>query len=293
MKRFNRCVASVIASAGLVMLSAPASHALEGAEAAPVNEESRSVVALSLGKAGQFGDCTGTLLNERWVISARHCFALEDPSGGKARVGQAPDTAEYDIDGWVFAPSGDIALAHLAQQVEDVSAAKLPEKEITVGAEGRLYGWSSSSKLAAEGKLPSSKISVVEIFGDAKSKQTKLAHVSIVDGGGIQPGDSGGPLFVDGKLAGVATAGAVSENPDKPAPGGFYTTVIEQKKWIEDTIKGEGEGVLQTEAADLPEDIAPKQHGGRAPWYGAGAVVLLAIIAAYSRLSNKKQGAKS
>lgn len=285
MKRLNRFTAFFAASVSIALATAPAGYALENAQAAPDNAESRSVAALRVGKASAYGNCTGTVLNEHWILSARHCFELEDPSGSKVRVGQGSNTSEYDISGWLFAPVGDIALAYVAEPMKGVSTAKISDKTVKVNDQGRIYGWSHASKLAASGKLPFADVTVTDIFADGENAQSAFLNITTRNGEGVQGGDSGGPLFIDGAVAGVTTAGGASEDINKPAPQAFYSTVGPQKSWIENVIQGNGEGLLQTEYTEPAEGITPKQHGGRANWYGAAAVVLLLLIAGYSRIS--------
>jgi len=61
----SRKIATALTTAGIIgMLAAPAS-ALEHGEPAPDNAESQTVAALKMGRIGNFGDCTGTLVDRQ------------------------------------------------------------------------------------------------------------------------------------------------------------------------------------------------------------------------------------
>ena len=119
--------------------------------------------------------------------------------------------------------------------------------------------------------------------------ETSILDVQSVSGAGMQGGDSGGPFFVDGKLAGLATAGTANGDPDLPSPSAAITTVAGTAEWIDNIVSGrDTQSVLTAENTPAP----PKniQTSGDNIWgYLAIALVGLAAGAIGSRIRNARQ----
>ncbi|WP_273351438.1 trypsin-like serine protease [Corynebacterium resistens] len=328
---------TVFAVAGITMLGTPYAVALENGDPAPDTEESRAVAALRIGRVGSFGDCTGTLVAQQWVLTARHCLESVRNEGTQARIaGQV-----YDADQWALSPLSDAALLHLTKPVTDVTPARIATEVPKKGQRGTLYGWSSSSSMARKGQLPKSEMEVAELLGGAPSvggagsdshkgatpegvesvpAQQAMPGAGGVQGGmqggvesvpaeqampgagapaegvesipaqqalpapgvggsgdgsasqsmpaiagstildvhatgraGMQGGDSGGPFFVDGKLAGLATAGTSNGDPDLPSSSAAITTLAGTKDWVEGVTSGrDTKSVLTAETTPDP-----------------------------------------
>ncbi len=56
--------------------------------------------------------------------------------------------------------------------------------------------------------------------------ESAILDAHSASGAGMQGGDSGGPFFVDGKLAGLATAGTSNGDPDLPSPANTPSTAL-------------------------------------------------------------------
>lgn len=342
MKKTSFSIAAIVSST--LLLSAAPALALENGDPAPANAESSSVAALKIGKIGNFGDCTGTLVADQWVLTARHCLESVNNEGTQARIGGKV----YDADSWALSPMSDAGLLHLTQKVTDATPANVSRDIPTPGQTGTLYGWSSSSSMARSRQLPMTKMVVNELLGggpadgtpgeaapdgaapgeavpgeavmpgavkpdavkpdDSKTEsipagtesipadaammpmiQSAILDARSVSGAGMQGGDSGGPFFVDGKLAGLATAGTSNGDPDLPSPSAAITTLAGTADWIDDITSGrDTESVLTAENTPAPPKTI--QTSADHMWgYLAIACVGLVVAAAWSRIRNGRQ----
>ena len=336
MKKTSFSITALVSST--LLLSAAPALALENGEPAPANAESGSVAALKIGKVGAFGDCTGTLVADQWVLTARHCLESVNNEGTQARIGGKV----YDADSWALSPVSDAGLLHLTEKVTDATPAKVSRDIPAPGQTGTLYGWSSSSSMARSGQLPMAKMVVNELLGGGPDEGTpgevalgeatpgevapgeatpgeavpgESQSVSIpvgtesipadaammpmiesaildahsVSGAGMQGGDSGGPFFVDGKLAGLATAGTSNGDPDLPSPSAAITTLAGTADWIDGVTSGrDTESVLTAENTPAPPKTI--QTSADHMWgYLAIACVGLVVAAAWSRIRNGRQ----
>lgn len=326
MKKTSFSITALVSST--LLLSAAPALALENGEPAPANVESGSVAALKIGKVGAFGDCTGTLVADQWVLTARHCLESVNNEGTQARIGGKV----YDADSWALSPVSDAGLLHLTEKVTDATPAKVSRNIPAPGQTGTLYGWSSSSSMARSGQLPMTKMVVNELLGggpdegtpgevalgeatpgeavpgESQSESIPVGTESIpadaammpmiesaildahsVSGAGMQGGDSGGPFFVDGKLAGLATAGTSNGDPDLPSPSAAITTLAGTADWIDGVTSGrDTESVLTAENTPAPPKTI--QTSADHMWgYLAIACVGLVVAAAWSRIRNGRQ----
>lgn len=326
MKKTSFSIAALVSS--ILLLSAAPALALEFGEPAPANAESSSVAALKIGKIGNFGDCTGTLVADQWVLTARHCLESVNNEGTQARIGGKV----YDADSWALSPVSDAGLLHLTEKVTDATPAKVSRDIPEPGQTGTLYGWSSSSSLARSGQLPMAKMVVKELLGGGPSQgnpseaapggatpgeavpsesktesipagtesipadgammpmiQSAILDAHSVSGAGMQGGDSGGPFFVDGKLAGLATAGTANGDPDLPSPSAAITTLAGTADWIDGVTSGhDTKSVLTAENTPAPPKTI--QTSADHMWgYLAIACVGLVATAAWSRIRNGRQ----
>lgn len=305
----SRIVPFVIALGIAVSTTVP-SYALEHASSAPSSEEASSVAALKIGKVGSFGNCTGTLISDQWVVTARHCLQSTDNQGSQVRLGGKV----YNVDAWAVSPVSDVGLLRLEEKVTDIHPADIADRTPQEGEKGNFYGWSNLSRMARKNQLPVSEMKVEEVIGqigggsegaaqfDEKAIDFKaeipsgeneefpaesaaapmlmggtLMATKSVSGAGVQAGDSGGPFFVEGRLAGVMTAGTDVGNPDLPSQGAAITALSDSKDWIQGIVSGrDAKSIVTQSESSIP---AVPQTAGEHMWFYL-AIAVLGLIGA-------------
>lgn len=328
--------------AGLVVFTPTPASALEYGKPAPNNAESSAVASLRMGKIGQFGDCTGTLVADQWVLTARHCLESVRNEGTQARFGK---DQIYDVDAWAMSPTADAGLLHLTKKAEGITPATIADTVPQVGKHGTFYGWSSSSTMARKKQLPMTNMQVLEQLGmpggspgeqspatpggespthddgmvvpapgaeaptdggsvvvppsdgenapgqtaPAPQIPSPILHARSTDGAGMQGGDSGGSFFVDGKLAGLATAGTADGDPDLPSPTVAITSLAGLKDWVDGVTSGRDKQSVLT-SANTP-DPAPvlQTSADHIGTYLAVSSIGLVGVAAASRIRRRKR----
>jgi len=233
---------------------------------------STAVVSEKIGEEGDpSGNCTGTAIAPRWVVTARHCVeGSPNVSGSSVRIGQGDKQRVVDVDRWEKAPAGDITLMHTT---EDMKLSSYPKIADTVPSSGEVtvYGWSSDGSGGTK-TLPKATGSITGIADFTLFDGKQSLSVDLSNGAKTQPGDSGGPVFVGDKVAAVLTASIDENDPEATSSSHFTCTPLaEQYDWITKTISADGgDSGSQTKAKDSL-DLNPL-------WLVGGGVVLLAAL---------------
>jgi secreted trypsin-like serine protease len=221
------------------------------------NEPNYAVVSLQAKSGGpnKFQHfCGGTLIKNRWVVTAAHCVRYGTP----ARI--VGGTNDLSRPGWtrtvekVFTPQinavgmNDIALLRLNIPVNNSPETVMINRNASMPAAGtttETLGWGATAEGSPmqQTHLRNTTIPAVSAAACRSSYGTRITD-SVVCAGLLQggrdscQGDSGGPLFsgVPGKrtLVGIVSWGAGCA---RPGMYGVYTRVSYYASWIYKIIK--------------------------------------------------------
>lgn len=245
--------ASLLGIAGTsgVLGAATATALTNGTPVSPVDDTAAEGVV-------QVASCTGTVVASQWVLTAQHCVEVPNLQRpvyvGTTREQQHREENTFTSDYAVWAPHGDVALVHVTDALPQRLVREVRRAPVSFGEQGRVYGWGAGTgetlqyARAAVGKTSSG----VRPQGN----QHGAFVVQYLDEAKAGRGDSGGPLFVDGEVAGVTSFKA-------PQGGGRFSLFA--------SLHGLGDWIAQTTAApaqpstdDAPAETAPTapRHNG-------------------------------
>lgn len=252
LRRITSAAASAALAAALATAAAtPAGALIFGTYAAGGDPDAAAVVRLQLAVAdpAAYAECTGTVVAERWVITARHCVEDSPEAGGAVLLGQGADVTVHRVNAWRTAPAGDIALVHVTEDF-DVAPLRVSERRLAEDSSATAYGWSSLGQ-GSTGRLPYAPVTVQDTgvqadFGGDLAYLTKITFPAK-----LQQGDSGGPIIDGSEVLGVLSSAVSFTPPVPPELTGLYihAATANQAGWIR--------AVLATD----PDDPAPETPG--------------------------------
>jgi len=206
-----------------------------------------AVVAVGvLNRDGSAGLCSGTLIAPTVVLTAGHCLSF-DPVA--AAVGIFPDgVTEVDIDAasWAVHPNfdidriavDDVAVVVLDRAVTDVAplplvaAAPRPRSHAAIIGFGDAGTTGVGIKRAGRVRLTRCPRAVRAVGIQRGQLDGSLCWRPRRKGQDTCHGDSGGPLLVDGIVAGVTSGGF----PDCPGRLSWDTSVAAVRDWIDGVV---------------------------------------------------------
>ncbi|MBN9644830.1 S1 family peptidase [Corynebacterium sp. CCM 8862] len=173
--------------------------------------------------------CTATLITPDTLLTAKHCIGQGNRSfisiGGQ-HFGEA-----HQAKSVILHPSVDLALVKLYEPSR-MPTVPISGVHLAQGMTGTIIGWG--------GAVNTPFMPVQQATAEV---QRRVVHVpspepdavlieTFIKGGLIQRGDSGGPLFIDGQLAGIASMSNAGDNNSVEGTIGWYVPVAEYLDWI-------------------------------------------------------------
>jgi V8-like Glu-specific endopeptidase len=198
-----------------------------------------------IGEDGRLNEATATLISPHWAITAAHVAhgvkGITLTSGTTARaVDRVVIHPEWDSvkHGW-----NDLALLHCVEPLAldyypSLSDGDEKEGQVVSIVGFGLYGKLSEGHSQYDGKLRAGTQTIERfertvIVCHAQCGSSTLEFC-------ISPGDSGGPLFAGGKLAGVNSFTMAAKGPLKSRQGEetAHTRISLYREWIKGIVEG-------------------------------------------------------
>lgn len=264
MRKTTRYAASLALGVAMSMSITPAAQAIIRAPLAQANDQMSRNVAFLDG-----GQCTGTLIDKDWVVTAKHCIDYPGGMGGAIKPGSTvdigPDMGSFErrtvAQTHVFPDADpnavvkyDLALLKL-DKPSTITPAKVYDgtSAVSDGSRTRSYGFgtpvsyrnSSGKSVRAYNKkvaFQTGKITNPSQIPDRDRldfMEAAPGHIiySSLDGTSrTVPGDSGGPLFLaDGRLYGVLFGSMRNYEDMERHSNSMYSPLYVGMDWIKKT----------------------------------------------------------
>ncbi|XP_050987765.1 trypsin-3 [Labeo rohita] len=231
------------------------------AYAAPLNDDDKIVGGFECTKNGVqyqvslnsgYHFCGGSLITNRWVVSAAHCYKSSiqvrlgehniDVTEGteqfisSERIIRHPSYNSNTLDNDIML----IKLVSTASLNSYVQTVSLPSSCASAGTECLISGWGNMS--ATGSNYPSRLMCLwAPILSDTTCRSAYPGEITsnmfcagFMEGGMDScQGDSGGPVVCNGRLQGIVSWGYGCAQRNKP---GVYTKVCNYVSWINTTI---------------------------------------------------------
>ncbi len=238
MSRIRTLGAATLAAAALTMTAGTAASAgvqpnIVGGGTAPTVSWGAQVYVNTPGRQWDGFNCSGTVIAQRWVLTAKHCLD-SDGSGMRVRVGsnQLQAGLVIAVDRKVSSPSGaDISLLHLVSDA-GVTPISLASSNPSTGSTNQLYGWGRETPTGPPASAL--KVANVRVTGSSSDAYGGPAIQSRGINGSAWKGDSGGPQVSNGVQVGVAST-VQNQSGSNITGTNNYGSVASSRSWIRST----------------------------------------------------------
>ena len=235
----------------------PGNRRIVGGEATTIEKHPWQVALNIKGLDGKTYLCGGSLINQRWILTAAHCVPTADAGATRVKAG----VTDYIRDGnWLEVErviphasynagtsENDIALIKLKAPYAGKSVALAGSATALANSVLEVTGWGATSEGGAGSrKLLVAKVPYVEnsTCNEPASYNNAIKQGMLCAGAkGVDScqGDSGGPLVLHG-TSGPVLVGVVSvgEGCARELKYGVYTRVSSYRDWIDATLRAGG-----------------------------------------------------
>ncbi len=233
-KLFFAAAAALALATGSILAAgsasaAPTPHIIGGTQAPPTPWE----VQLVFGQSGGTYGCTGEQLNASWILTANHCVDGDQWMDVYHSNSTTNPGSPVPVDAVYSAPTGDIALAHLASPfgISGYPSLNLGYSAQSSGS-GTIMGYGNRANSQPSDGLYQASVSLTGETTDAYNGDAQ--HVTGVDGASNH-GDSGGALIVNGAVVGVCSTGDSADPGSDIHAGSNYAILSQSGSWISST----------------------------------------------------------
>ena len=154
--------------------------------------------------------CSATIIAPDWILTARHCTEGAGSEQISFHVGSLDQTQGTAVNAVAVhdSPDADISLVQIDQSLSTEFAPLGTSSDVAVGDTAQVYGWGATctDRPEIECQSPVLKVANVNVVSTDCPDGAAGLSVCANRGDGITAGgDSGGPMYANGKQVGVAS----------------------------------------------------------------------------------------
>ncbi|WP_394941111.1 S1 family peptidase [Psychromicrobium sp. YIM B11713] len=239
MNRIFKSILVGVAAAGLALIGTGAATAspVSSSKAAPeiiggTKSPATPWAVQILYKVGSTTNtCTGSAITASWVLTASHC--VSGVTGitvyySNSTANRGPGIA---VDKIYTPTKGDVALIHLSTAKPLSAYPTVAQSYVNkVNDQGTILGYGARYNSVATDGLYQANVVVIGTSTDVYNGPADRVRG---DNGAAAPGDSGGPLFIGGKIVGVCSSADTSTPPTTNIHGVTrYSNLTSVRQWI-------------------------------------------------------------